>query len=167
MSTPRTPPLDGLLPWTKSCLVCGDHNPRGFHLRSRLEDGRVIAEYTTRAHDVGYRNLVHGGVVMTLLDELMTWAAILATGRVCVAAEMTSRLLQPVAVGQTLRIEAWVSRNARRLILTEARAIDAATGDVLNEASGKYVPVPAERAELHAGDFIRDPSTIPPESIVG
>lgn len=166
MTKHHHPPQTGLLPWTKSCLVCGEHNPRGFHIRSRLENGRVVTEYTTRREDVGYKNLVHGGIVMTLLDEVMTWAAILETGRVCVAAEMTSRLLHPVAVGQTLRIEAWVERNARRLILTQARALDAATGTVLNEASGKYVPVPADRAELHAGDFIHDPSTIPPEAII-
>src|SRR5689334_17171332 len=115
---PRGPP-NGPLPWTKSCLVCGERNVRGCNLKSRLEDGRVIAEYVTKPHDVGYKHLVHGGIIMTLLDELMTWAAILETGKVCVAAEMTSLLREPVAVGHRLRIEAWVSKNARRIILTE------------------------------------------------
>lgn len=162
---PRDLP-DGLLPWTKSCHVCGQHNAQGFHLRSRLESGRVMAEYTTRATDVGYKHLVHGGIIMTLLDELMTWAAILETGKVCVAAEMTSRLREPVAVGHRLRIEAWVSKNARRIILTEARAVDAGTGTVLNEATGKYIPVANKEATLQAGDFVHDASTIPPERLL-
>lgn len=157
---------DGALPWTKSCFVCGEHNARGFHLRSRLEDGRIVAEYTTRPHDVGYKHLVHGGILMTLLDELMTWAAILETGRVCVAAEMTSRLREPVAVGHRIRVEAWVAKNARRLILAEARALDAGTGAVLNEAAGKYIPVANEQAALQADDFVHSPATIPPEAIL-
>lgn len=158
---------NGPLPWTKSCLVCGEHNARGFHLRSRLENGIVIAEYVTKPHDVGYKHLVHGGIIMTLLDELMTWAAILETGKVCVAAEMTSRLREPVGVGHRLRIEAWVSKNARRIILTEGRALDAETGTILNEATGKYIPVVSEQATLHATDFVHDPSTIQPEKILG
>lgn len=165
LGNPRNLP-DGNLPWTKSCLVCGEHNPRGFKLRARLENGRVIAEYTTKHHDVGYKHLVHGGIIMTLLDELMTWAAILETGKVCVAAEMTSRLREPVAVGHRLRIEAWVSKNARRIILAEARALDAETGSVLNEATGKYIPIVSEQATFHATDFVNDLSTIPPEKIL-
>jgi uncharacterized protein (TIGR00369 family) len=168
--TPETKNPRGLpsgpLPWTKSCLVCGEHNARGFHLRSRLESGIVIAEYVTKPHDVGYKHLVHGGIIMTLLDELMTWAAILETGKVCVAAEMTSRLREPVAVGHRLRIEARVSKNARRIILTEGCALDAETGTVLNEATGKYIPVIDDKSALQAEDFVHDASTIPPEQIM-
>lgn len=165
IGNPRNLP-DGILPWTKSCLVCGEHNPRGFRLKSRLEGGRVILDYTTRPHDTGYKDLVHGGIVMTLLDEIMTWAAILETGRVCVAAEMTTRLQEPVRAGQHLRMEAWIEKNARRLILTAGRAIDVATGVVVNESSGKYLPVASDRAALHADDFVHDPSTIPAARIL-
>jgi acyl-coenzyme A thioesterase PaaI-like protein len=157
---------DGALPWTKSCLVCGDHNPHGFKLRARLEGGRVVAEYTTKPHDTGYKHLVHGGVIMTLLDEVMTWATILETRGVCVAAEMTTRLREPVTVGHRVRIEAWVTKNARRIILTEARALDLDTGKILTEATGKYIPVAAEQSALQADDFVHSPTTIPPEKIL-
>ena len=68
----------GTLPWTKSCFVCGQENPHGLHLKCRVDDGQVILEYTTQERDLGWRSIVHGGIVMTLMDEVMTWAAILA-----------------------------------------------------------------------------------------
>ena len=151
---------DGALPWTHGCLVCGEANPRGFRLRSRIEGGAVVLDYPTTAADAGYAHIVHGGVAMTLMDEVMTWAAIIATGRMCVAAEMTTRLLRPTDVGARLRVEARVTRNARRLVLAAARITDE-RGAVLTEATGKYVPVPAEQASLREADFVQGEGTIP------
>ena len=157
--------LNGYLPWTKSCFVCGQDNQEGFRLRSRVEHGHVILEYTTVDTDVGYRHLVHGGIAMTLLDEVMTWAAILATGKICVAAEMTTRLKKPIAVGNKLRIEGWVSRNAKRLLTTEGRIVNDQQ-EILVESSGKYVPIASEKASLCAEDFVHHLHVISPEKIL-
>ena len=157
--------MHGKLPWTKSCFVCGQDNPRGFRLRSRVEDGRVVIEYTTRETDVGYRHLVHGGICMTLMDEVMTWSAILATGKICVAAEMTTRLKAAVSAGQPLRIEGWITKHARRLLLTESRILDA-DGAVLAEATGKYMPVSTGHAELNREDFVAAEGVITPDEIL-
>ena len=119
-SIPREPgKLQGALPWTRSCFVCGQDNPHGLHLRSRIENGRVMLDYTPREADLGYKHIVHGGIAITLLDEVMTWASIVAARRICVAAELATRLKKPIRVGQTLRVEGWVIRQTSRLILTE------------------------------------------------
>jgi hypothetical protein len=39
------PALNGTLPWTKSCFVCGEANRRGLRLRSRVENGVVVLTY--------------------------------------------------------------------------------------------------------------------------
>lgn len=158
-------PLNGRLPWTRRCFVCGEENPRGFHLKSRVEDGVVVTEYTTRETDVGYRHIVHGGICMTLLDEVMTWACILATGHVCVAAEMSTRLKAAVAAHTALRIEGRVTKDGKRLLLTEGRIVDAA-GIELITATGKYMPVTDERADLCIDDFVFSPDTIQPADIL-
>jgi uncharacterized protein (TIGR00369 family) len=151
--------ISGVLPWTRSCFVCGQDNPRGLRLRSRLENGIVVLEYTTRETDLGWRHLVHGGVSMTLLDEVMTWAAIIAARKACVAAEMTSRLVEPVAAGCLVRAEGWVTTARSRLVLTEGR-LQGDAGKVLARASGKYVPMPAEQVTLCASDFVTSEGAI-------
>lgn len=149
----------GTLPWTRSCFVCGEGNPHGLHLRSRVEGDRIVLRHTTRASDLGYRHLVHGGISMTLLDEVMTWAAILTLRRACVAAELTVRLKQPVLVDRTIRVEGWVREARSRLVLAEGQVLDE-QGGVLAQASGKYVPMPAAGLPLCEKDFVNSPDAL-------
>ncbi len=158
--------LSGILPWTRSCFVCGEDNPYGLHLRLRIESGRVFLDYTPREADLGYKHIVHGGIMVTLLDEAMTWAAIVAARRVCVAAELVTRLRKPVQVGQPLRVEGWVTRGTSRLILTEGRILNA-EGQALLTAQGKYMPMPREQIELTQKDFVISPDSIPPREFTG
>ena len=158
--------LQGTLPWTRSCFVCGQDNPHGLHLRSRIEGGRVLLDYTARESDLGYKLIVHGGIAITLLDEVMTWASIIAARRVCVAAELTTRLKKPIRVGQKLRIEGWVTRLTSRLILTEGVLLDADRQTLLT-AEGKYMPMPKDQIELTEKDFVISPESISPNDIVG
>jgi uncharacterized protein (TIGR00369 family) len=158
--------LQGTLPWTRSCFVCGQDNPHGLHLRSRIEDGRVILDYTPREADLGYKHIVHGGIAITLLDEVMTWAAIVATRRVCVAAELTTRLKKPILVGEPLRVEGWVTRQTSRLILTEGAIVNP-DGQPLLTAEGKYMPMPKDQIELTQKDFVISPDAIQPQDIIG
>lgn len=156
----------GALPWTRSCFVCGEANPRGLKARSRLEDGRVLLDYTTRPEDAGYRHIVHGGLAITLLDEVMTWAAIIATKKVCVAAELISRLKAPIQVGQPVRVEGWITRASSRLCLTESHMLDA-QGRELVTATGKYLPMPADQIHLTEKDFVAAPGTLSARDLLG
>lgn len=149
----------GTLPWTRTCFVCGIENPNGLHLRSRVEGDRVVLNHLTRESDLGYRHLVHGGISMTLLDEVMTWAGILTLQKACVAAELTVRLKRPVSVGQSLRIEGWITGERRILTLAEGRVLDG-RGEVLATATGKYVPMPEKERHLCVKDFVTSPEAL-------
>jgi acyl-coenzyme A thioesterase PaaI-like protein len=155
---------DGILPHTRSCFVCGQDNPHGLQLKSRVENGRVLLDYVTREQDLGWREIVHGGIAMTLLDEVMTWAAILETRRGCVAAELTTRLRAAIRVGTRLRVAGNVVGGKARLILTEGVIVDE-DGRTLVTASGKYMPMQKDVFSLCADDFVADPGAIPPSAI--
>ena len=125
-----------------------------------------MLDYTTRTADLGYKHIVHGGIAITLLDEVMTWAAIVSARRVCVAAEVTARLKKPIRVGETLHVEGWVARANARLIVTE--------GEIRNErgrsavgATGKYMPMPQEQIALTEKDFVVSPDAIHPKDLIG
>ena len=150
---------EGTLPWTKSCFVCGEENPHGLRGRSCVEGDRIVLKHVPRAADLGYRHLVHGGIAMTLLDEVMTWAAILTFKRACVAAELTVRLRQPILEGQPIRVEGWIARAKTRLVETEGQILDERQR-VLATAVGKYVPMPGEGLHLCLGDFVASPGAI-------
>ena len=116
------------------CFVCGRNNPIGLKLKFRQEGKKAVAEFTPAKVHQGWADIVHGGIINTLLDEAMSYAAIFE-GLVCITAKMESRWRRPAKVGETLVITSSVTKNARRLIEVEA-AISLKDGTVIAEATG-------------------------------
>jgi len=148
-----------MLPWTRSCFVCGEGNPKGLHLRSHVEDGSVVIRYTPEREHCGWSELVHGGIAMTLLDEVMTWAAILSTRRACVAAEISVRLRKPIVVGNPMRIIGHAAFGKSRIVLAEGTILDE-DDEVIFSSEGKYVPMNNSSAARCAEDFVEGPDSI-------
>ena len=144
------------LPRTRTCLVCGIENPAGFRLQMRVEEGTVVARYTPPPEDNGYRGIVHGGIAMTLMDEVMTWAAILGSRKLCVAAEISTRFCRPMPVEKVYVVRGRVTRAASRLVLAEA-SVETEGGQAVATATGKYMPMPGESAAAAAVDFVDPP----------
>lgn len=131
------------------CFVCGELNQRGFRAPIYASAGQAWTEVTLGPDFVGWADKAHGGILATLLDELMGWALF---EHDCwgVTAELTVRYLRPVDVPQRVRVEGEVVEATRRLFRTRGRILDGA-GGVLATAEGRYVAAPEERkAELRA-----------------
>ncbi len=152
--------LHGTLPWTRSCFVCGQDNPRGLRLKSRIENGLVMLDYMPRETDLGWKTQIHGGLSATLLDEVMTWVAIISSRKPCVAAEMTVRFKLPVEVGHSLRAEAKPELVKSRIILASSTLTDD-EGRVVAAATGKYMAMSGDQFPLCSEDFVTDAHTIP------
>jgi hypothetical protein len=55
------------------CFACGRSNPIGMGLQIELLEGEARAAWTVGPDYVGWSDKVHGGIVATLLDEVMAW----------------------------------------------------------------------------------------------
>jgi uncharacterized protein (TIGR00369 family) len=137
------------LPHTKSCFVCGENNPIGFRQRFQT-DGRVVhAQFTPRLEHAGFKGVVHGGILATLMDEIMVWACAVQTGKFGYCAEMTIRYLRPAMPGAPLQAVAELVANRRGRILEAKAEVRDPQGDLLAQASGKYMPLrEVDRADL-------------------
>jgi len=124
----------------RNCFVCGRGNPRGLQLELRNDGGRAEASFTADRSLEGYDGVVHGGIVSSLLDEVMVWSAFYTTGFHAVTAELSVRFMRPLAVGAACRVVGSVRENKGRLILTEA-SIEDASGNILAKAEGKLISV--------------------------
>jgi len=148
------------LPHTRGCVVCGKENPHGLHLRLHVDEpsGRVSCEFVPQAEHIGFEGVIHGGVLATVLDEAMVWAATWAGRRFCVCGELNVRYRQGVTVGQRLRVEAKVSTHRSRLVETTGSIADE-NGNVLVSAEGKYVPVAPARNREFVATLVPEPQT--------
>jgi len=139
-------PSAGLLERTRravhrSCLVCGRACKCGLGLRfSVRDDGSVEAGFKCKETLQGYENVLHGGVVSTLLDGAMT-NCLFAHGIAAVTGEMTVRFRHPVRLHTALRVRARLTRFQPPLYLARAEIIQ--NGRLMAAAVGKFVERPA------------------------
>jgi acyl-coenzyme A thioesterase PaaI-like protein len=79
----------------------------------------MTATWTPNPAWEGFRGIVHGGVVSTVLDEAMS-KAVAATGSEALTAELRVRFRRHVTSGDVFLIRGWIVKRNRRLIGTEA-----------------------------------------------
>jgi acyl-coenzyme A thioesterase PaaI-like protein len=152
------------LPHTSGCFVCGESNASGMNLRFETDGNIVQAHFLPRADHVGFKQVIHGGILATLLDEIMVWGCAVRTRRFGYCAEMTVRFLQPVRPGvEILAIGELVADKRGRLF--EARGeLRSKEGLIFATSTGKYIPLKqAEEATMFA-DFVGDASEFAPQA---
>lgn len=121
----------------RGCFVCGDENPHGLRIPFHYHDGQAVAEYVADDKFQGYKGIFHGGMVSTLLDEIMA-KAVLAQKRYCMTVEMSVRFKKAIPVGTHLRLRARVASSRGRLYETVGELIG--LDDVVYAtATGKYL----------------------------
>jgi uncharacterized protein (TIGR00369 family) len=119
------------------CFVCGDKNDNGLKARFYYDGEQAVTEVNALEQFEGYRGIYHGGIVVTLLDEVMI-KAILALDRYAVTAEITVRFLQPVRTGEKIRLVGRVTKSKGRVFLTEGTAMSE-DSQAFATATGKYI----------------------------
>ena len=132
------------------CFACGELNDQGLRLQLHAGAEGCWTELTLDPAFQGWDGVAHGGILCTILDEVMAWSVI-GRGTWGVTARMTVDFKRPVAVGRPLRAEGSVTEQSRRLVRTTGRIVDAATSEVLATGEATYMAAPPERlAELQA-----------------
>ncbi len=82
---------------------------------------------------------MHGGITGAILDEAMAYAAFYE-GLPSVTAEAHFKLKKPAKIGETLVIEAWLTRKTRRLI-ESAATIKLKDGTVVAEGTATQIVI--------------------------
>jgi uncharacterized protein (TIGR00369 family) len=144
------------LPHARSCFVCGEANAHGFRLTSSTDGKIVQAKFTFRPEHVGFKQTVHGGLTATLLDEIMTWACVVATRRFAYCAELNVRYLLPIRPGFPLMATAEMVMDRKGRLFEAKGELRDEAGTPLAAATGKYLPLKKEEAAHMATDFVGD-----------
>ena len=120
------------------CFVCGPGNDWGLKVRFRLDRDVCRAEFTPRPEHAGYDGVTHGGILFSLLDDVMAnWLHL--QGERSFTARVDVRYRQPLPVGTAIRLEGRLQRRKGALALLEGRALRGDDGAVVVEAAGKFM----------------------------
>jgi uncharacterized protein (TIGR00369 family) len=89
-----------------SCFGCSPTNAYGLQMKFFTDDKQSLFSWVrVPEHLCGWDNLVHGGVLSTILDEAMGWTAIHFLKKFALTHSMTVKYLKPVYVGEEIRVE--------------------------------------------------------------
>lgn len=121
------------------CFACGENNPIGLKLQFEEVDGDCIAKFTPKKEHQGYTGITHGGIMSTLLDEIMAQLVIKDSNRT-VTAEMNVRFRRPARTGVELTLAAKITGEDRKSIHCSAQATDP-EGQVIAEATARMVKI--------------------------
>ncbi len=129
------------------CFACGERNPIGLHLTfARLDDKNIRSEFTARKEFQGYKDVVHGGIIGLLLDEVIANVPIVLWNQPVVTAKFEMRLHHPAPVEQKLIITAGLDASRQGRLFAISGRVRLENGRLLATARAKCMKVDWKRA---------------------
>lgn len=120
----------------RGCFVCGQENSSG--LQANFSCDKELLQSSCRLtidrQFQGWPEIVHGGVIASLLDEACIYAA-RGLAKSLVTAELSVRYRHPVSVGQEVTVLGEVVERRRKILRVKARL--EADGELCAEADAK------------------------------
>ncbi len=133
-----------------NCFACGTLNVSGLQLELHAGDDRCWTELVLPERFQGWEGIAHGGIVSTILDEVMGWALI-DHDMWGVTARMSVEFKRPVPIGRPIRAEGRVVAARRRVVEAEGLLTDLRDGTLLARSQATFVGAPdAKKDELKA-----------------
>ena len=100
MLAPMAQILDGsIFGPGQPCFACSPDHPIGFRLAFEIEEDRVVTRFTPGEQYQGPPGIMHGGLVMTLADEVAAWSCVALLGKFGFTARVEGRLSKAARVG--------------------------------------------------------------------
>lgn len=123
------------------CFLCGSLNPSGLQLKFEPgPEGSLQARWRSEKRFQGYAGVLHGGIISSVLDEVMINLPWKLHDAPVTTAELNVRFLKPAPVGALLTFTARAVEPGRRLwkLSSECRGED---GTLYAEATAKAMVI--------------------------
>ncbi|MFP3913145.1 MAG: PaaI family thioesterase [Desulfobacteraceae bacterium] len=128
-----------------NCFACGTANPIGLNLEFYRLGDRVCADFIPHKNHEGWENITHGGIVSTLLDEVMSWTVITLKKTLLLTRKMELKYVRPVPVGMPLGVSGRLVDGVSEPLVRVRGEIRDSEDRLLVKSTGEFVMVTAEK----------------------
>lgn len=144
-----------------NCFGCGRLNHHGLQLDLVPDpngDG-VCTAFVPSNRTEGYTGMVHGGIITTVLDEVMAWS-LYRHGIWAVTGELTTRYRKAIRLGEATTARGYLVNDRGRALEMRGEIRRDADGVLLADATAKFIRVPREQAQAWQARYgdVRDRS---------
>ena len=122
------------------CFLCGPLNEQGLRLGFAAQGDTLTTRWRAEKRFQGYADVLHGGIISAILDEVMINLPWKLHDAPVTTAELTVRFRKPAPIGAELCFTAYVVERGRRLwqLRSECRGAD---GTLYAEAAAKAMTI--------------------------
>ncbi len=121
------------------CFVCGRNNTSGLGLTFDLVGNTMKTEFTPLKAHQGFTDITHGGIIATVLDEVML-NLLYRKNIHALTAELKVRFLKATKVGEKLFFSSSIEEKKSKIIKTSAQAKNS-KGQTIASAQAKCIIV--------------------------
>jgi acyl-coenzyme A thioesterase PaaI-like protein len=127
------------------CFACGTANPIGLNLQFYRLGDAVYSEIALEKNHEGWENMAHGGIVSTLLDEVMSWTIMYFKKTFLVTRKMEVKYIRPVLIGTPLVIKGEVMDDSTPPKVKARAEIRDDEGNLLVRSLGEFIELSMEK----------------------
>jgi acyl-coenzyme A thioesterase PaaI-like protein len=125
------------------CFACGSHNPRGIHMQVKYRHDISAAEslLSLPKEFQGWQDVIHGGILATLLDEIMMHAVWHFAGAgVTLGLEVQFR--QPLAPAEMVLVRGNITETKGRRLKVRGEIIRQGDNKLIANSLGRFLLLP-------------------------
>ena len=115
---------------SRNCFVCGSENTSGLQAQFLVSNGAASTSFVPQRKHEGLGDVVHGAILMALLDEAMSKAAS-SLGSAVVTAEIIVRFKKPAKIGSELHVSARCADGRNKRVVECSAEIKEAGSDIV------------------------------------
>jgi acyl-coenzyme A thioesterase PaaI-like protein len=130
------------------CFACGTANPIGLKLKFYNLNDRVCTDITLGKNHEGWQNMAHGGIISTLLDEVMAWTIMYFKRIFFVTRKMEVKYVRPVLIGVPLTVKGRMMKDREPPYVGAVADILDENHRILARAIGEFVEIPIDKLDL-------------------
>ncbi len=135
------------------CFACGTENPIGLNLQFYRLGDAVCADITLGKYHEGWQDIAHGGIISTLLDEVMSWAIMVSKKTFLVTRKMDIKYIQNVSIGIPLTVTGRLVDDSSPPKIRAKGEIRDDQGSLLVRSNGEFVVIPQEKFSSMPASF--------------
>lgn len=110
--------------YESSCFVCDERNENGLGLEFFRDGDKVEASFSLGEAFTGAPTMLHGGILLAVMDEVMAWACIALEGQWALTATSSAQFHVPVMANTSYRVVGEITKADETEIHAEARILD-------------------------------------------
>jgi acyl-coenzyme A thioesterase PaaI-like protein len=122
----------------RKCFVCGPTNSVGLKLSFRIDDDICRSEFTPGEMHCGYDNVTHGGIIFSVLDDVMgNW--IYLKGMRAFTAKCDIRYKDTLPIGTAVTVEGHCVKQKGRLLIMQGKMIRTDSSELVAETQASFM----------------------------